>query len=101
MNCFKRLPTFLVACLLVLGCVLTEAFALDAASVCVATAEELEHAIAQNAEQIQITQDLTVDRTIYITKNTTIFSRETVVLTRSPDFVGDSSWWARMPPAPR
>ena len=55
----------------------------------VTTAEELEAALAAKEPVICVTQDLTVDRTFYITYNVTIFSKERVVLTRAADFAGE------------
>ncbi|MBR5271479.1 MAG: hypothetical protein IKV64_04770, partial [Clostridia bacterium] len=55
----------------------------------VSSAQELETALANEYDRIDILCDFVVDRTFYVTKNTTIFSREDITLTRDAAFGGD------------
>ncbi|MBE6623800.1 MAG: hypothetical protein E7621_06435 [Ruminococcaceae bacterium] len=55
----------------------------------VSSAEELEAALKDDYNKIDILCDFVVDRTFYITKDTVIFSQEDITLTRHPDFGGD------------
>ena len=55
----------------------------------VRSAAELEAAIEAGAPRIRIAADFDIDRTFYITSQTTIFSTTTHVLTRAADFGGD------------
>lgn len=55
----------------------------------VATIEELEAAILSGAKHIRVVADITVDRTLYITGDVTIFSTIGRTLTRAQDFGGD------------
>ncbi len=55
----------------------------------VSTAEQLEKAIASGAPFIRVISDIEIDRTFYITGNTTIFSTLPRKLTRAPSFGGD------------
>ncbi len=55
----------------------------------VSTATQLENAINSGAPYIRIIVDIEVDRTFYITGNTTIFSTLPRKLTRAPGFGGD------------
>lgn len=53
------------------------------------TVEELEERAAAGAELILIANDITIDRTIYVTGKTVIYSESPVSLIRAADFVGD------------
>ena len=55
----------------------------------VSSADELEEALTLGAASIRITGDFELDRTFYITKDTTIYSESAVTLTRNADFGGD------------
>jgi len=55
----------------------------------VASAAELETALADGIDAICITADFSIDRTFYITKDTIVYSESAITLTRSPDFAGD------------
>ncbi|MBR2466591.1 MAG: hypothetical protein IKB38_06660 [Clostridia bacterium] len=55
----------------------------------VSTAAQLERALEVGYTLIRITADFELDRTFYITSNTTIFSDEVRVLKRAADFGGD------------
>ena len=55
----------------------------------VATAAELETALANGQAEILLTSDLVLDRTFYVTADTVIRSDEARTLTRSADFGGD------------
>ena len=55
----------------------------------VATVEELEAALAEQCELVRVTADMTLDRTLYVTHNTVIYSTEAHTLTRAADFGGD------------
>lgn len=55
----------------------------------VTTAKELEEALASDNGMIRIMANITLDRTFYITKNTTIFSASSYTLSRASDFAGD------------
>ncbi len=55
----------------------------------VSTADELEAAILAGKGHIRIVADFELDRTFYITGDTTIFTTINHTLTRSPDFGGD------------
>jgi len=55
----------------------------------VANAQQLEDALKAETRYIRVVADFQIDRTFYITKETTIFSTITRTLTRSPNFAGD------------
>ena len=55
----------------------------------VRSAAELEAAIEADAPLIRIAADFALDRTFYITSQTTVFSTTTHTLTRAADFAGD------------
>ncbi len=55
----------------------------------VATAAELETALADGIDAICITADFLIDRTFYIAKDTIVYSESAITLTRSPEFAGD------------
>ncbi len=55
----------------------------------VSSAEELEKAIADGNKYIRVVEDFELDRTFYITKDTTIFATFPRVLTRATNFGGD------------
>jgi len=55
----------------------------------VSTAQELEDAINAGAKYIRVIADMEIDRTFYISGNTTIFSTLPRTLTRAADFGGD------------
>ncbi len=55
----------------------------------VTTAEELEEALASDNGTIRLMADITLDRTLYVTKNTTIFGVSSYTITRAADFAGD------------
>ncbi|MBQ9963616.1 MAG: hypothetical protein IJP14_00660, partial [Clostridia bacterium] len=58
-------------------------------AISVATADELEKALADGVFAIRLVADFELDRTFYITQDTYIFSEEAVILTRSATFGGD------------
>lgn len=68
---------------------LEESYDHMADAVDVATPKQLEDAINSGAPHIRIIADIIIDRTYYITGNTTIFSTLSRKLTRSPNFGGD------------
>lgn len=53
------------------------------------SAEELQQALADQKPLIRITADFEIDRTFYVTYNTSIFASKTHTLTRKADFAGD------------
>lgn len=53
------------------------------------SAEELEAALLAGKSEIRIMADFVVDRTFYVTSDTTIFSTAAHTLTRAADFAGD------------
>ncbi len=55
----------------------------------VTSAEELEKAIATDAEAIRITDSFEIDRTFFITRDVRIYSEEACTLTRKADFADD------------
>ena len=55
----------------------------------VTNAEELEEALASDNGLIRLMGNITLDRTLYITKNTTIFGVSSYTITRAADFAGD------------
>ncbi len=55
----------------------------------VTNAADLESALNQGYTKIQLLKGFNVDRTLEVTKNTTIFAKENVTLTRDASFVGD------------
>ena len=55
----------------------------------VTTAEELEEALASDNGYIRLMANITLDRTLYITKNTAIFGVSSYTITRGADFAGD------------
>ncbi len=55
----------------------------------VATADELEQALANGDFAIRLVADFELDRTFYIAQDTYIFSEEAIILTRSATFGGD------------
>lgn len=55
----------------------------------VTNAEELEEALASDNGLIRLMANITLDRTLYITKNTTIFGVSSYTITRAADFAGD------------
>lgn len=55
----------------------------------VTTATELEKALASDNGTIRVMADIVLDRTLYITKDTTIFAASTHTITRGADFAGD------------
>lgn len=58
-------------------------------SVAVASAEELQTALENEAEYIELTEDISADRTFYVVSDATIFSNEEKAITRAADFTGD------------
>ena len=66
-----------------------EAYDHMADAVDVATADELEQAILSGVKHIRVVADFELDRTFYITGDTTIFTTIGHTLTRAPDFGGD------------
>ncbi|MBQ9161801.1 MAG: hypothetical protein IJX74_00855 [Clostridia bacterium] len=66
-----------------------EAYDHMADAIDVATADELETAILSGAKHIRVVADFELDRTFYITGDTTIFTTIGHTLTRAPDFGGD------------
>ena len=55
----------------------------------VTNAEELEEALASDNGLIRLMANITLDRTLYITKNTTIFGVSPYTITRAAGFAGD------------
>ena len=55
----------------------------------VTSAEELEAALAEGYDKIELLSDITVDRTFVVLKNTVICATEDVTLTRATSFAGD------------
>lgn len=55
----------------------------------VTTAEELEDALASANGIIRLMADITLDRTLYVTKDTTIFGVSAYTITRAAGFAGD------------
>ena len=55
----------------------------------VATAEELETALAGGQSAILITADFAIDRTMFVTASTHIYAQSAHTLTRAADFAGD------------
>lgn len=53
------------------------------------TVAELEEALASSNPLVRIMADIVIDRTLYVTKDTTIFAAESHTLTRAADFAGD------------
>lgn len=84
----KRTVAMLITVCMLLSFIPT-AFALPALSYAVSSADELEAALEIGASLIRIDGDFELDRTFYITKDTTVFSKKPHTLTRSADFGGD------------
>ena len=84
----KRTVAMLITVCMLLSFIPT-AFALPALSYSVSSADELEAALEIGASLIRIDGDFELDRTFYITKDTTVFSKDPHTLTRSADFGGD------------
>ena len=55
----------------------------------VATAAELETALAEDINAVCITADFLIDRTFYVKSDTIVYSETSITLTRSPEFAGD------------
>lgn len=55
----------------------------------VTNADELEEALASDNGLIRLMGNITLDRTLYITKDTTIFGVSSYTITRAADFAGD------------
>ena len=55
----------------------------------VTTAEELEEALTSDNGLIRLMANITLDRTLYVTKNTTIFGVSPYTITRAAGFAGD------------
>ena len=53
------------------------------------TVEQLEERAAQGADTIHITKDIVIDRPIYVTSGTKIYSDKNVTLKRDPKYAGD------------
>ena len=53
------------------------------------TIEQLELYLASGVDYINITSDIIIDRTLYVTGNSIIYSTKPVILSRSADFGGD------------
>ena len=84
----KRVLSVLLTVCMLLSVVPT-AFATPAALTDVKSSAELESALASGKELIRITADFEIDRTFYVSGNTTIYSDIDRTLTRSPEFGGD------------
>ncbi len=86
----KKFFCFILTVMMVVSAIPVVALAgTDAISVNVSSSKELENALKNGAENICIVKDFELDRTFYITDQTTIYSKEAHTLTRKTSFGGD------------
>ena len=86
----KKLFCFILSALMTLSVFPVSVLAkTDAGAVKVSSSMELENALKNGAEYICINKDFQLDRTFYVTGETTIYSKEAHTLTRKESFGGD------------
>lgn len=83
----KKILCVLLSVLMILS--VFPVFSLAGSTVKVSSSKELENALNNGAEKICITKDFQLDRTFYITGETTIYSTEAHTLKRKASFGGD------------